>query len=48
MALHIDCDRVHGDMGCSHLYMDSKRRAVTAKALGSDAQVIDRMGEFAL
>jgi hypothetical protein len=41
VALHINCDWIHRNVGCSQFDMDCKRSAVTTQALGANPKPID-------
>src|SRR5204862_4475024 len=48
VALHVDRDRVHGDVRGGGLDVDGKGGGIAAQSLRTDAEEVDRLGEVAL
>src|SRR3989304_2432755 len=48
VALDVDGDRVHGDVGRRRLDVHRERRRIAAESLRADAEAVDRLGQFLL
>jgi hypothetical protein len=48
MALHIDRNRIHGDMGSGHFDVYRKACAIASKALGANTELVYGLAEVTL
>jgi hypothetical protein len=48
MALHIDRNRIHGDMGSGHFDVYSKACAIASKALWANTELVYGLAEVTL